>query len=207
MFQSGARWRPVAVFQITSGAVDIKIAFIYWLLYVPTVAQITTLLSQDNRGLCRPLLLLCQWRKCAFQLWVHPRHRMLRGPSCLYVRFCEQSMQRRNQYWKTVTYFIIWQYSSLESSVLEQIVSGQWLILTKTWHCAPYVNVPWYVRGEERWMRRSSSETAWERESGEEEEKCRRFRESEEVWQRKDRRMMRFRTRTEASGVQAKHLH
>lgn len=50
VFQSEALWRPVAVFQITSGAVDIKIAFIYWLLYVPTVAQITTLLSQDNRA-------------------------------------------------------------------------------------------------------------------------------------------------------------
>lgn len=50
VFHGGAQWRPVAVFQITSGAVDIKIAFIYWLLYVPTVAQITTLLSQDNRA-------------------------------------------------------------------------------------------------------------------------------------------------------------
>lgn len=82
VFQSGALWRPVAVFQITSGAVDIKIAFIYWLLYVPTVAQITTLLSQQ--GLCRPLLLLCQWRKCAFQLWVHPRRWMLKG-SCVCI--------------------------------------------------------------------------------------------------------------------------
>lgn len=57
VFQNGAPWRPVAAFQITSGAVDIKIAFIYWLLYVPTVAQITTLLSQDNRAcvdLCCP---------------------------------------------------------------------------------------------------------------------------------------------------------
>lgn len=46
----GPRWRAVAVFQITSGAADIKIVFIYWLLYALTVAQITTLLFGDNRA-------------------------------------------------------------------------------------------------------------------------------------------------------------
>lgn len=36
-----------------------------------------------QQGLCRPLLLLCQWRKCAFQNWVHPGHWMLWG-LCVY---------------------------------------------------------------------------------------------------------------------------
>lgn len=49
-FRPGPRWRAVAVFQITSGAADIKIAFIYWLLYAPTVAQITTVLFGDNKA-------------------------------------------------------------------------------------------------------------------------------------------------------------
>lgn len=49
-FRPGPRWRAVAVFQITSGAADIKIVFIYWLLYALTVAQITTLLFGDNRA-------------------------------------------------------------------------------------------------------------------------------------------------------------
>lgn len=82
-----------------------------------------TVLGQQ--GLCRPLLLLCQWRKCAFQLsqfiwdterWrarVYKRHRMTMIV-CLHWE-----NQYRNR--KMLMCLIIWWYYMLETFVLEQI--------------------------------------------------------------------------------------
>lgn len=83
VLQSGAPWRPVAAFQFTSGAVDLKIAFIYWLLYVPTVAQITTLLSQDNRA-CVDLCCSNASGKS-----VHFNTKFIQDTECLKAYVCE----------------------------------------------------------------------------------------------------------------------
>lgn len=118
VFQSGALWRPVAVFQITSGAVDIKIAFIYWLLYVPTVAQITTLLSQDNRA-CVDLC--CFYASGAS---MHYSSKFIRDIECWRASVHESRgstmivcLPQRNQYCnrKMLMYLIIWGCDMLES--------------------------------------------------------------------------------------------
>lgn len=110
-FQSGALWRPVAVFQITSGAVDIKIAFIYWLLYVPTVAQITTLLSQDNRA-CVDLC--CSYASGAS---VHFSSKFIRDIRCWRAHVCMRMTMIACLHWgnqyrsrKMLMCLIIWWY-------------------------------------------------------------------------------------------------
>jgi len=53
-----------------------------------------------QQGLCRPLLLLCQWHKCAFQLLVHPETLNARRPVCIWewVRTMIVCFHSWNQY-------------------------------------------------------------------------------------------------------------
>lgn len=138
-FQRAALWRPGALFQITSGAVDIKIAFICWLLFVPAVAQITTLLSWDNTA-CVDLC--CSYASGAsvhFKSSCETRMLMLKG-SCVYesrrmtmtVCLCwgKPIPQQENE-----KCLIIWWHYRLETFDSEQI-GTMVLFCGPAWHWA-----------------------------------------------------------------------
>lgn len=123
-FQSEALWRPVALFQITSGAVDIKIAFIYWLLFVPTVAQITTLLSWDNQA-CVDLC--CSYASGASVHFSskfigdieHWRARVYESQRMTMIVCLHWGNLYRNR--KMLMCLMIWWHYRLETFILEQI--------------------------------------------------------------------------------------